>query len=880
MKFKILFVILFMFFLNGCQKEETTDLGVFILEYPHETVKIEGQIGENVIIPEAVKDDYIFIGWTDGSEYYAGLTEIKNSSLTLTPAYIAIEDVFEKVVVSLGQVSLVGYKGDSKIVGVPVYWRGYMIAGFSALDSKIEKLFLPSGIQNTDYHLYLTDFKVYDSPLTLIRDEVMDGISFAKKIAGCTYKDGSTFDINDPQPGYFNDACVIKQLIRRDDDSAITVPGKGILYAYDVIRNFDPAYTDYNLYSSTLRYLSFAYAPVQLFVNHPILTGKNDLEVFHLNDFQKDDYTVMDNQIVIGSDDEQFLSFVYSDDDLLTIDASRYDLWDEYTYIYGHLKEIDVKNSDDFFTIDGILYYRFNNNSGSVSDSNTFIRLVAYPNGKTQTSFTLPENVTLIHQGVYNTYVESVTLNETFSNLNQLLLVFPNMSHIHLDGTHDIFIEEDGVIYDKDKTMIFFVNQSVERLVIEENISLSRLVNRDLPHLHIGKDVDETFFREIHYAPDLYEITIEDDNPYMYIEDGVVYSKTSSSVLYILDSYQDIYIKDGYDNYRPFDGLPNVLAYKNNIKSIHLNAQFTSDDIHVTLGRLHHLESISIDPDNPYFITDNQILYSKNMEGLSYIPPLADIINFHVNEELTKGLNSLCNVSSLQSITVDANNPLYQAVDGVLYNKDLSELICVPEDYQSNTLLLPETMTKPLNRYQFNTQNIITDIYLPQEYPILYEYIDDIDGISYLHADDFILYTRYLNHISIHEDSPYYDQNNALLTTLDGKVLLGFIGQEGAYEIPDSIEEINPYLFHASLPITDLTLSSSLQTLPEEIFSIESLETLTIRGDHIIDVGTFDEENYAYYFNSIGLIIYVDDSVLSQYQDHPFWSFYEIRVIE
>ncbi|QLY39804.1 hypothetical protein HF295_02565 [Hujiaoplasma nucleasis] len=100
MKFKLLMLIASFLLLLSCQNEVDEDIGVFILEYPNEDIEIKGSIGDKVVLPQLSKDDYVFIGWTDGEDYYAGLTEVLETEVTLSPAYEPIESVFSKVEVS------------------------------------------------------------------------------------------------------------------------------------------------------------------------------------------------------------------------------------------------------------------------------------------------------------------------------------------------------------------------------------------------------------------------------------------------------------------------------------------------------------------------------------------------------------------------------------------------------------------------------------------------------------------------------------------------------------------------------------------------------------------------------------------------------------
>lgn len=64
------------------------------------------------------------------------------------------------------------------------------------------------------------------------------GTVFAELSQSCTYLDGTPFDINNPVPGRFNPECAYYELIERNDEDAVIVPGKGTFYTYDVFINY------------------------------------------------------------------------------------------------------------------------------------------------------------------------------------------------------------------------------------------------------------------------------------------------------------------------------------------------------------------------------------------------------------------------------------------------------------------------------------------------------------------------------------------------------------------------------------------------------------------------------------------------------------------
>jgi oligopeptide transport system permease protein len=63
------------------------------------------------------------------------------------------------------------------------------------------------------------------------------GSEFLELIKGCTYADGTVYDVDDPQPGLMSDNCAIYELVKRNDADAVNIGGN-IFYTYDLYLNY------------------------------------------------------------------------------------------------------------------------------------------------------------------------------------------------------------------------------------------------------------------------------------------------------------------------------------------------------------------------------------------------------------------------------------------------------------------------------------------------------------------------------------------------------------------------------------------------------------------------------------------------------------------
>ena len=131
--------------------------------------------------------------------------------------------------------------------------------------------------------------------------------------------------------------------------------------------------------------------------------------------------------------------------------------------------------------------------------------------------------------------------------------------------------------------------------------------------------------------------------------------------------------------------------------------------------------------------------------------------------------------TALESVTVSEDNIIYTAVDGVLYNKDLTYL-----------MILPPGKT--------GTLEIGAEVYLNKE--------TLVNGNS-------------LTAFKVAEGNEYYASVDGVLFSKDLKTLIAYPGaKEGTYTIPEGTETIGSHAF-VKCSLTSLTFAGSVRTVSE-----------------------------------------------------------------
>ena len=185
----------------------------------------------------------------------------------------------------------------------------------------------------------------------------------------------------------------------------------------------------------------------------------------------------------------------------------------------------------------------------------------------------------------------------------------------------------------------------------------------------------------------------------------------------------------------------------------------------------------------------------------------------------------------LNSITIDPENPYYTTVGNCLFTKDLKTLVCYAGIIDENSNLIQEYQipegVETIGACAFENQNILYEITLPDslkyiEYSAFFqctyaniELTDSIVSIAdaalgdchsitsfYIgknveHIGEYALGSSRLENIECHPDNQYYTCVDGVLFSMDMTKLILYPAsrKDTSYEIPDGVIEIAPAAF-------------------------------------------------------------------------------------
>lgn len=250
----------------------------------------------------------------------------------------------------------------------------------------------------------------------------------------------------------------------------------------------------------------------------------------------------------------------------------------------------------------------------------------------------LPKSLEILNEGTFFGCegLEKIDLPDTLKELgSNLFFDCESLKEITIPAS--VTKIPEGVFVNCKSLASAVIPDSVRQLEISAFASCE-----NLPELNIPKNAEfyasaKNYTDTVDRSKKLTCINIHPQNPYYTSIDGVVYSKDKSTLL----------------------GWPMAKA-----------GEFTVPEEVVSIGEMAFTGAINL----------TKINIGKNVKNI--------------------GDKAFYNVKSLEEINVDKNNRSYVSEDGVLYNKDMSVLIAYPNMKKDEIFTVPETVQYLVNNFE------------------------------------------------------------------------------------------------------------------------------------------------------------------------------------
>ena len=197
--------------------------------------------------------------------------------------------------------------------------------------------------------------------------------------------------------------------------------------------------------------------------------------------------------------------------------------------------------------------------------------------------------------------------------------------------------------------------------------------------------------------------------------------------------------------------------------------------------------------------------------------------------------------TELERFDVSASNAAFISVDGILFSKDIKELIYYPSKRAAHSYTVPNTVTK-IDDYAFFKCELGT-INVPV-------------SVTEIVSPPYAFYSESLKNIVVEDDNSVYSSIDGVLFDKQKSTLICYPkGKEGAYTIPngvttiereafytaDNLKEITfpeglttikvgAFYYYSGKGFTTITLPASLTSIGDVAFHCDILETVHMKG--------------------------------------------------
>ena len=431
---------------------------------------------------------------------------------------------------------------------------------------------------------------------------------------------------------------------------------------------------------------------------------------------------------------------------------------------------VDEKNAN-YSSFDGVLFNKDKTN------------IVIYPNGK-KGAYSLPNKITKISSYAFCNCsgLTSVTIPERVTSLDgSTFNGCTNLKRIEVSPNNENYSSYNGVLLDKDgynlircpegKSGNFVVPDSVGCI---ESYAFYNCTN--LTNIHISENVNEIEGYAFENCKSLQKFVLT-DNVYTIGYYGGWYEE---SMFKGCENLKEIEVGSGNDNYSSVDG---VLYDKEVEKLIYCPAKKSGE---------------YIVPKSIKSVTDYAFEDCNSLESI--------VLPESMPEFSLYGLECC---PSLKSIKVTGNNAYYSAEDGVLFNKDKTEIYVFPCNKEGN-YTIPNSVTE-ISSNQFSQCTGLTGITIP----------NTVTEIGYS------AFNGNLKSIKVSEGNKYFCSYDGVLFNKDKTEILFCVGNKKEFVIPNGVKSISG-AFNDCSNLTSVTIPNSVTSIYNGFNNCPNLTSITI----------------------------------------------------